>query len=104
MTDRTIDLDGHRGMAAQKATNHRRMLAEVEANELKLRLQRDELETLLLAEPAVNWPEAAEKARYLINLFASTPAAEDPRRRRPHSRRTRRFRATFAWNRVTHGV
>ena len=82
MTDRTIDLDGHRGMTAQKATNQRRMLAEVEANELKLRLQRDELETQLLAEPAANWPEAVEKARYLINLFAGTPAAEDPRRKR----------------------
>ena len=65
MTDRTIDLDGHRGMVAQKATDQRRMLAEVEANELNLRLQRDELEAQLLAEPAANWPEAAEKARYL---------------------------------------
>lgn len=82
MTDRTIDLDGHRGMVAQKATNQRRMLAEVEANELNLRLQRDELEAQLLAEPAANWPEAAEKARYLLKLFAGTPAGEDPRRRR----------------------
>jgi hypothetical protein len=32
MTDRTIDLDQHRGMAAQKATGLRRLLAEVEAN------------------------------------------------------------------------
>jgi|SRR5271166_4290572 hypothetical protein len=82
MTDRTIDLDGHRGMVAQKATDQRRLLAEVEANELNLRLQRDELEAQLLAEPAANWPEAAEKARYLLKLFAGTPAGEDPRRRR----------------------
>ena len=95
MTDRTIDLDEHRGMAAQKATNHRRMLAEVEANELKLRLQRDELETQLLAEPAANWPEAAEKAQYLLKLFAGAPAGEDHRRRRTHSRRARRLRAAF---------
>jgi hypothetical protein len=33
MTDKTIDLDQHRGMAAQKATDLRRLLAEVEANE-----------------------------------------------------------------------
>ena len=33
MTDRTIDLDHHRGMAAQKATELRRLLADVEANE-----------------------------------------------------------------------
>jgi hypothetical protein len=29
MTDKTIDLDEHRGMAAQKATDQRRMLAEI---------------------------------------------------------------------------
>ena len=82
MTDRTIDLDQHRGMAAQKSTDRRRMLAEVEANELTLRLRRDELEAQLLAEPAANWPEAATKARYLLNLFARTPAAEDHRRQK----------------------
>jgi len=41
MTEKTIDLDEHRGMAAQKATNHRRLLAEIEANERALRLRRD---------------------------------------------------------------
>ena len=39
MTERTIDLDQHRGMAAQKATDIRRLLAEVEANEKSLRLR-----------------------------------------------------------------
>lgn len=80
MTDKTIDLDQHRGMAAQKATDLRRLLADVEANEKALRLGRDELENHLLAAPAGNWHEAVEKARYLLNLFAATPAAEDPRR------------------------
>ena len=32
------------------------------------------------AWPAANWYEAAEKARYLLNLFAATLAAQDPRR------------------------
>src|SRR6516162_5628029 len=82
MTDKTIDLDQHRGMAAQKATDLRRLLAEVEANERALRLRQDELESHLLAAPAANWYEAAEKARYLLNLFASTLAAEDPRRQK----------------------
>ncbi|MGB7099451.1 MAG: hypothetical protein WBD95_11905 [Xanthobacteraceae bacterium] len=82
MTDRTIDLDERRGMAAQKATDLRRLLAEVEANEKALRLRQDELETHLLAAPAANWHEAAEKARYLLNLFAATIAAQDPRRQR----------------------
>ena len=37
MTDETIKLDTHRGMAAQKATDIRRLVAEVEANERSLR-------------------------------------------------------------------
>jgi hypothetical protein len=82
MTDKTIDLDQHRGMAAQKATELRRLLADVEANEKQLRLRQDELETLLMAAPATSWPEAAEKACYLLNLFAATPAAQDPRRQK----------------------
>jgi len=82
MTDRTIDLDQRRGMAAQKATDLRRLLAEVEANEKALRLRQDELETHLLAAPAANWHEAAEKARYLLNLFTATITAQDPRRQR----------------------
>jgi hypothetical protein len=80
MTERTIDLDGHRGMAAQKATMQRRMLAEVEANEEALRLQRRELEEHLLVAPAANWHEAATKARYLLTLFAGSPTAQDHRR------------------------
>jgi len=82
MTDKPIDLDQHRGMSAQKATGLRRLLAEVEANERSLRLRQDELETQLLASPAANWHDAAEKARYLLNLFASTTAAQDPRRQK----------------------
>jgi hypothetical protein len=33
VTEKTIDLDQHRGMAAQKATEFRRLMADVEANE-----------------------------------------------------------------------
>jgi hypothetical protein len=80
MTDKSIDLDQHRGMAAQKATKLRRLLADVEANENALRIRQEELESHLLAAPATNWPEAAEKARYLLNLFAATLSAQDPRR------------------------
>jgi hypothetical protein len=82
MTDKTIDLDQHRGMAAQKATDVRRMLAEVEANEQALRRRQDELEKQLIAAPAANWHEAAEKARYLLNLFAAALAGQDPRRQK----------------------
>ena len=82
MTDEPIDLDQRRGMSAQKATGLRRMLAEVEANEKTLRLRQDELETQLLAAPAANWHDAAEKARYLLNLFSATLGAQDPRRQK----------------------
>ncbi len=82
MTDTTIDLDRHRGMAAQKATDLRRLLAGVEANEKELRVRQDELEAHLIAAPAANWHEAADKARYLLNLFAATLGAQDPRRQK----------------------
>jgi hypothetical protein len=82
MTDKPIDLDQHRGISAQKATGLRRLLAEVESNEKTLRLRQDELETQLLSAPAANWHDAAEKARYLLNLFATTLGAQDPRRQK----------------------
>jgi hypothetical protein len=82
MTEKTIDLDQHRGMAAQKATELRRLLVDVEENEKALRLQQEELESHLLAAPAANWHEAADKARYLLNLFAVTQAAQDPRKQK----------------------
>jgi hypothetical protein len=80
MTDHTIRLDRHRGMAAQKATEVRRLLAEVEANQKVLRERQEELEAQLIAAPAASWTEAAAKARYLLRLFAATPVAQDPRR------------------------
>jgi hypothetical protein len=82
MTDKTVDLDKRRGMAAQKATDLRRVLSEVEANEKVLRQRQEELEAHLLAAPATTWPEAAEKARYALGLYASTLASEDTRRRK----------------------
>lgn len=80
MTDPPIALDRRRGMAAQRATEIRRLLAEVEANEKALRVRQEALEKHLVAAPAATWPEAAENARYLLGLFASTAIAQDPRR------------------------
>ena len=82
MTDKTIDLDRHRGMAAQKATDLRRLLADVESNERALHLRQNELESHLVAAPAANWYEAAEKARYLLKLFGASLAGQDPRRQK----------------------
>ena len=80
MTIGTVELDERRGMAAQKATELRRLLSEVAANEELLRSRQKELEEQLLATPADTWADAADKARYLLSLFASSPAAQDPRR------------------------
>ena len=82
MTEQTIKLDQHRGMAAQKATEIRRLVAGVEADAQALRQRQIELETQLLAAAAGTWAEAADKARYLLGLFESTAAGRDPRRRK----------------------
>jgi hypothetical protein len=82
MTDKPVNLDEHRGMAAQKDTEIRRDLREVQVDQAALRARQEKLETLLLAAPAATWLEAAAKTRYLIELFAATPDAQDPRRRK----------------------
>ena len=79
MTDELIALDEHRGMAAQRATEIRRRLANVEVDQAALRERRSELEKFILAAPATAWCEAAEKARYLITLLAGTSIGRDPR-------------------------
>jgi hypothetical protein len=81
MTDEPVELDQHRGMAAQKATDSRRLLADVEANERTLRLRREQLEAHLIEAPAATWRDAAEKARYLLGLYAATLGAGDTQRR-----------------------
>jgi hypothetical protein len=67
-------------MAAQKSTEIRRRLQEVQADQESLRARKEEFERFLLAAPAATWPEAAAKARYLLQLFAATLDAQDPRR------------------------
>lgn len=82
MAEDPVDLDEHRGMAAQKATEIRReRLHQFQEDQLTLRHRQEELEKHLLAAPAKTWPEAAVKAEYLIQLFADTLEAQDPRRR-----------------------
>ncbi len=80
MTDEPIDLDGHRGMYAQRATEIRRRLHEVQVDHAALQERQAELEKFLIAAPATTWAEVAAKARYLIQLFAGTAEAQDARR------------------------
>jgi hypothetical protein len=81
MTDTPIDLDKHRGMAAQKATDIRRVIADVEANAKLLRDKQGVVEIQLLAVPATTWPEAVAKARYVLNLYAAGLAPTDTHHR-----------------------
>jgi hypothetical protein len=81
VTDKPLDLDKHRGMAAQKATDIRRILADVENNAKDLRDRQAILENQLLSIPAASWPEAAAKARYVLNLYAAGLAPADTHHR-----------------------
>ena len=81
MTDEPLDLDKHRGMAAQKATDLRRALAEVESNAKNLRDRQAVFESQLLSVSATSWPEAAAKARYVLNLYAAGLSPEDSHHR-----------------------
>jgi hypothetical protein len=81
LSEEPLDLDKHRGMAAQKATDIRRVLAQVESNARQLREQQGALESQLLSVPAASWPEAAAKARYVLNLYAAGLAPGDAHHR-----------------------
>src|ERR1041384_565562 len=81
MNDNPVDLDKHRGMAAQKATTIRRVLADVESKARLLRDRQSVVEIQLLTVPATSWPEAAAKARYALNLYAAELPADDTHHR-----------------------
>ena len=81
MSEEPLDLDKHRGMAAQKATDIRRTLAEVESHARDLRDRQAVLENQFLSVSAASWPEAAAKARYVLNLYAAGLAPDDTHHR-----------------------
>src|ERR1700751_2513677 len=81
MTDQPLDLDKHRGMAAQKATDLRRTQIGVESNARELRDRQTHIESQLLSTPATSWPEAAAKARYILELYAAGLSSEDTHHR-----------------------
>ena len=81
MSEIPIDLDKHRGLAAQKATDIRRAVADVEAHAKLLRDSQRVVELELLGMPATSWPEAVAKARYVLNLYAAGLAPTDTHHR-----------------------
>jgi hypothetical protein len=82
MSNKPVDLDAHRGMNAQKATEIRRRLVEVQADQAALRARQREFEDFLESHPATSKQEAGAKAKYLLQLYAATPEGTDPRRAR----------------------
>jgi hypothetical protein len=77
----TAVLDEYRGMTAQKETDVRRNQSDVRADQKALRQDQASLEKHLFAAPSTTWAQAAEKAAYLLGLFAATGEAQDPRYR-----------------------
>jgi len=82
MVHKPVDLDLHRGMAAQQATELRRLEREVAEDTAKLQVRQKELERFLVSARCNNWSEAAERMRYLLSLFSATSEAQDPRRQK----------------------
>ena len=81
VTTHAMQLDEHHGLAAQKATEIRRLLVGVEADRCALNTPRGIRNSNSLGT-ALTWSEAAEKARYLIRPLTATPTARDPRRKK----------------------
>src|SRR6476646_5404020 len=81
MTDEPLDLDKHRGMAAQKATDLRRILAEVENHAKELRDRQAALDNQLLSVPALCCSDAAARARDREDLYAAGLSRNDTRHR-----------------------
>jgi hypothetical protein len=76
-----IELDKHRGLAAQKATDIRRAIVDVEVNAKLLREHQAAVELQLVAVPATSWAEAIAKARYVLNLYADGLSPTDTHHR-----------------------
>lgn len=92
----TVQLDEHRGMSAQKATDVRRHKSGVQADQEALRQSQAAMEKHLFARPAETWSEAAERAAYLLQLLAATAEAQDPRLKHMIAEVTEDFRRLTA--------
>jgi hypothetical protein len=79
--DPAISLDAHRGLRAQRETDRRRNKSAVSADQSAIRERQASLEKFLFAGPATSWQQAADKACYLLRLFATTGEGRDPRYR-----------------------
>ena len=74
-----VILDHRRGLRGRNETDRRRQRSAVRADQDAVRDSQASLEKHLFAGPALTWPQAAEKANYLLRRYAATGEAQDPR-------------------------
>lgn len=78
MADDPVNLDKHRGMAAQRATEVRRGRSRRQESErVSSRDRHKEIDRILASAPAADWAEAAKNARFLIELLSGGSLAQD---------------------------
>ncbi|MDY0872180.1 hypothetical protein [Dongia rigui] len=77
----SVDLDGHRSGTEQQATDQRRQLEAVRQDQGRLEERQATFDAFMSAGPARNWPEAAARAQYVIQLLMDSYGVRDPRQR-----------------------
>jgi hypothetical protein len=81
MSNDPINLDEHRGASSRLTAKIRQqLLRDFQIEQTELRLRQDELESILSSAPSETWTEVADKAQYLLKLYAVSPEAKDPHR------------------------
>ena len=82
MTENLIELDDHRDKVTRRTAEIRLRMQELQIDQELVQCRRENLEELLLDTPAKTWREAAMTAQYLLQLFADTPEAQNPSRKK----------------------
>ncbi len=79
-TDDPVDLDLHRSPESKMEIEERRhVVLNLTSAEAARRKDNAELGAQMLAMPARTWPEAMEKAQFLLRRYSATPEAHDAR-------------------------
>lgn len=80
MTERPIDLDGRRTAEGKTRSEMRRQAVNRDSVPVVRPIVSDfDIDALLLVQPARTWIEAMEKAAILLERYAATREADDPR-------------------------
>lgn len=80
VTDRPIDLDGHRTVEGKIRSELRRKAVNRDtAPDARPITAGNDIDAALLVQPARTWIEAMEKAAFLLRRYEATREADDPR-------------------------